>query len=193
MRKSRAALLGLAALPLSQFGHALATRLAGQGWAPAAGAHAYYPALLQSAGAAAGAAMLAAGLALALARVFGGPRLRSAAGLPVPIAILGLAALQSEIYVVQELLEGSNPAAIAAGGLAGQVPVAVAGGIILALLSSRIGPALQRLRAGIGPALDLRRLPSESRPASILDSLHAGLAGVPARGRGPPPALPVRS
>lgn len=154
-RRRRLLLITGLALPLSQLGHSLASLLRSGSPLPADARHAYFGLGLEVSATLLGAALLACLLAVAVARRLGGsPRPRRA--WPLAWIFLGLAALQLEIYLVQEMLEGASSIDVAVRGLAGQLPVAALAALALHWLSARVGPAVCRLRRR--PSLLLVRL-----------------------------------
>jgi hypothetical protein len=146
-RARRLWVVALCAVPLSQLGHAISMELRAPGF-PAAGLrHAYLAATLEGSLALLGGGLLAALVAVATARRLAGRPLRGRGGWPLAWLVLALAAAQLEIYFMQELLEGSSSYDAARYGLAGQLPVALVAALALRWLSTRLGPALQTLRA----------------------------------------------
>jgi hypothetical protein len=145
MRRGRsiALVVGLA-LPFAELGHAVAY------WphVPAAGAHFYFPAVLEASGTLVAALLLTALAVLGAARVLEGRRPHRAAW-PLPLVFSGLLASQLTVFLIQEGLEaGSLPGlATLAAGLIGQQPVALLGALLLHWLSARLGPALAVLAA----------------------------------------------
>jgi hypothetical protein len=178
-----------AALPLSQLGHAFASALRHDGNPLEPGAaHRYFAADLSTALAVVAAALLGSGLVLAAARrrARGAPTRRRAAW-PLLWVFLGLAALQLEIYLVQELIEGSSTIDVAWRGLAGQLPVAGLAAVVIHWLSSRLGPAIRAVRR---PRWLLLRVLAAGRTHVL--GLLAQLKGLPAPARGGrAPPLPV--
>lgn len=151
-RARRLLLIAACALPLSQVGHALATYLRyGALLAPGRG-HSYFAADLEASVTVLGGALLAALAIVASARRMTGSPLRGR-GWPLGWIFLGLASLQLELYLVQELAEGSTTLDVAVRGLIGQVPVAAVAAMALRWLSIRLGPAVRRLRRPLMAAL----------------------------------------
>lgn len=151
-RVRRLWIIAACALPLSQLGHALAAFIRYGAIVPPGSRHAYFGAELEVSAAALGAGLLAALLVVGAARRLGGRPLRGRAW-PLGWLLLGLAALQLELYLVQEVAEGSTSIDVAVRGLVGQLPVALVASLALHWLSIRLGPAVRRLRRRVPVAL----------------------------------------
>lgn len=148
----------LVALPLSQLGHALAYSLhygPGALTRQSTGVHQYFPMLLGSAAALVGGLLLVSLLLIGLARrlvtLRGTPSLRTSWAL-LPVVLL-LLIQQLGIFVGQETLEGASLAhgpggfgRLLAYGAAGQLPVALAAGLALVWISTRVIRAVCALR-----------------------------------------------
>lgn len=163
IRLRRLVIVGALALPLSQVGHALASALRGAGAVQPGAAHSYFASDLAASSAALLAVAAAAAAVLVAARAARGgplPRARRNAW-PVLWTFLALAGLQLELYLLQELLEGSTTIDVAWRGLIGQLPVAAIAALVIQGLSTRLGPAGRELRRRL--AVGLTRL----EPASI--------------------------
>ena len=186
-RRLRGLQLLAIAIAASQAGHLLAYQARFGGAAltlERSGAHAYFLPMLTWLGGAAGAAALAALLAVAWARVFGGRRLglHAAAGWSAADLLPPLFVLQLAVYAGQETLEsvayGVNPPALVdllLWGALGQLPAAAAGALALAWLSTRLEGALEAVDirlAQLRPLLLEAGRPAPSRspfsPAAVL-------------------------
>lgn len=180
------------AVPLSQLGHALGTYLRyGQLMAPGR-AHGYFAADLEASAAILGGALLTALAIVGGARRLSGAPLRGR-GWPLGWIFLGLAALQLELYLVQELAEGATTIDVAVRGLIGQVPLAFVAALALRWLSVRLGPAVRRLRRPITAAL-ARLVPApEAVPATFALALPSGAPQRRAPSRAPPTLLAASS
>jgi hypothetical protein len=148
------------AVPLAELGHLIGYGLR----VPQDGVHAYFPNLLQAAGALIGAGLLGVLGVLVLARILTGelPRRK-----PWSFALVfcGLLFAQVAVFLVQEGVEAHAAPALATlvTGLLGQQPVALLAALALRWLSARVGPALESLARPCGPELAI--LPSLLRPA----------------------------
>lgn len=140
----------------SQIGHVVAyqARLGTQAQGQAA--HGYFPVLMGASTALAGAALVAAVLVMAGARLLGARRRRLAAGPRLPwLELLALVfTLQLATYFAQETLEAliSGNQAVPAPelllwGSLGQLPAAAAVALALSWLSVRFGAALEALQS----------------------------------------------
>jgi hypothetical protein len=99
--------------------------------------------------------ILAALLIAGFARLATGRRI---ADRPAPSLLRLLSVLytlQLAIFIAQETLEGGSPSGLFLWGLAGQLPMALAGAVALRWLSARVEPALARLRLSPSPAIRL--------------------------------------
>ncbi|HEX6547639.1 MAG TPA: hypothetical protein VF134_02730 [Candidatus Dormibacteraeota bacterium] len=174
------------ALPLSQLGHALASALrhGGNPLEPGA-AHRYFALDLGTVLAVLAVTLLACGMVLAAARRASGRTVvRRRSAWPLLWLFLGLAALQLELLLVQELLEGATTADVAWRGLAGQLPVAALGAVVMHWLSARLGPAVRAVRARAWAQL-VALTPVATSPRQHAAQL-SGLAVPVLGGRAPP-------
>lgn len=163
-RVRRLLVVAVVALPLSQLGHALAAYIRYGALLAPGRAHAYFAADLEASAALLGGALLAALAIVGGARRLSGAPLRGR-GWPLGWLFLGLAGLQLELYLAQELLEGATTIDVALRGLAGQLPVAAVAAVALRWLSVRLGPAVRRLRRPVTAALaQLAPVPSAAPP-----------------------------
>ena len=165
------ALVACLALPFAELGHAIAY------WphVPGAGAHHYFPAVLEASGALVAALLLTALAVLGAARVLEGRR-REQPAWPFASLFLGLLITQLSIFLIQESLEAGtlpSPAAVMAG-LLGQQPVALLGALILSWLSARLGPAIATLLALLRPQAVMQRVATASRAHSTRQPLPPG-------------------
>ena len=184
--RRRLPLVVLAALPLSELGHSLASQLRGHSWIPSGASHSYFAVLLQISGSLVGALILSAGLAVGLGRLASGRRLPARSAWPLLLLALAFASLQLEIYMIQELLEGTPSDQIAIGGLIGQLPVAIVAAAVTTLLLSRLGPALGVLASAFRVALPVMALLT-SGFSGRTGSSEPGIVGVHwTTTRGPP-------
>lgn len=187
-RARRLLVLSVLAVPLSQVGHSLASLARdGSPLAPG-GRHGYFGVALELSATLVAGTFLAALLAVVLARRPGRP-LRGR-GWPLAWVFLGLSAFQLELYLIQELIEGSSTIDVALRGLAGQLPVAAAAAVAVHWLSGRLRPALRRLRHRL-LAVIVQLIPAPDRweftlPPPLRVARDGGLAGPRA-----PPALPA--
>lgn len=189
-RARRLLVVAVYAVPLSQIGHALASSLRGSGPVQPGAAHAYFAADLTLSAAVLATAASSAAVALAAARALrGAPLVRAQrSAWPLLWTFLALVALQLELYLVQELVEGSTTADVAWRGLIGQVPVAAAAALIIQWLSERLGPAARELRRHSFFLVALATVPQTERAVAA-----PFVAGAPRRARvsrGPPILLP---
>jgi hypothetical protein len=155
----------LLAVPFAELGHLVAYGVR----IPSAGPHLYFPTLLQLAGGALGAALLASLAVLALARLLAGATARSRPW-SFPLLFAGLLAVQFLVFLVQEALEARSLPTLStvSVGLLAQQPIALVAALALRWLSARLGPAAQAL--------------ASSRPAQLAlgISLSPALRPVPA-------------
>lgn len=174
------------ALPLEQLGHALASVLNRGSVLEPGAAHSYLAGTVEAAATITGGALLAALIPVALARRAHGRMPRGSAW-PFLLLLLGLASIQLELFLAQELAEGGRSLDIVVRGLEGQLPVALVGALVLHWLSARVGPALAALSA---PALPVAALAAIWPLASWLPPLPLATLMTGATGaRGPPPVL----
>jgi hypothetical protein len=189
----------LVALPMSQFGHLIAywLRFGPEAIArQSSGAHAYFPAVVQTSAALAGGVLLGVLLLVGLGRMMVGlrnDRMREGGWPLLPLLAL-LLAFQLAIYAEQELAETSirglsapGPGALLGWGLAGQLPVAALAALAVSWLSGRVRAGVRRIRR----ARPLVILPREARPRPAAWALaHAERApssvAVTGANRGPP-------
>lgn len=151
MRRARRVLFVAAlAFPLAEVGHTIAYGLR----VSSTGAHLYFPAVLSTAGALAGGALVAALALLVLARIVAGatPRRRPWSFSPL---FIGLLAMQLALFLVQEGLEAhSLPGrGTLAMGLLAQQPQALMATLALRWLSARVVPALEAIASQRQPQL----------------------------------------
>jgi hypothetical protein len=184
--------VALVALPLSQLGHALAAYLRyGAPLAPGR-AHAYFSADLEVSAVVLGGALLAALAIVGGARRLSGAPLRGR-GWPLGWLFLGLGAFQLELYLVQELVEGSTTFDVALRGLAGQLPVAAVAAVALRWLSVRLGPAARRLRRPVAAALAQLVPAPDAAPPALLGAFLSVRLSREGPSRAPPRLLATRS
>lgn len=152
MRGRSWAVVGLAVAG-AQAGHLLAYRLRFGGAAQqiqSGGAHAYFPAFAKTALGVLALAVIAALLVIAVARVAArGPMTRRVSGPSFIGALAALFTLQLALFTAQEIAEaliaGLPPAGadvLLLWGMAGQLPVAVAGAAVLVWLGERLEAAI---------------------------------------------------
>ncbi|SRR5581483_73080 len=178
------------AVPLSQAGHALATALTERGAFIESGpAHRYFAADLQVSLLVLGGLLLGAAVVLGAAAVRAGGRLGYRRGWPIPLTFLALAAFQLEIYLFQELAEGSRAADLAGHGLAGQLPIALAAAVVVAWVSARWRRAVRVLARR--PSIELVALacPPAAAPLLSQPQRHDAPRHRRTRPRAPPAAL----
>lgn len=191
-------------LAASQVGHLAASELRQGPYALApdsSGAHAYVPALTTVALGAAGAALLAALLVVAAARVaWSSCGARSAGGRVRRIPALDLAAvlfaLQFAVFLGQETLEAAarggplpDATSLLLWGCLGQLPVALLAGLVLSWVGARFEAAVERLLASAGQPLAPRPTVPASRgraPARPRERAWCRAGAVSQRG---PPTL----
>jgi hypothetical protein len=191
-RARRLLVVAAVAAPLSQLGHALGAYLRyGRLLAPG-GAHGYFAADLEASAALLGVALLTALAIVAGARRLSGRPLRGR-GWPLGWIFLGLAGLQLEIYLVQELAEGATTMDVAVRGLAGQLPVAAVAALALRWLSVRLGPAVRRLRRPVTSVLVHLVPVPDAAPPALADVLVAAASRRRSPSRAPPTLLTARS
>jgi hypothetical protein len=168
-RVRRLLVVAVCALPLSQLGHALASLLTNSGALEPGAAHAYFAADLTLSASVLAAAASSAGVVLVVARALrGGPLVRAQrSAWPLLWTFFALAALQLELYLVQELVEGSTTADVAWRGLIGQLPVAAAAALIIQWLSERLGPAARELRRHPFLVVTLAAAPQAERAVAV--------------------------
>lgn len=149
----RALLVGALAVPFAELGHLVAYGVR----VPSGGSHIYFPTLLQLAGGALGAALLASLAVLALARLLTGLTARSRSW-SFPLLFAGLLAAQLLVFLVQEALEARSLPSLGTVslGLLAQQPIALVAAIALRWLSARLGPAARALSSGRPAQLPLR-------------------------------------
>jgi hypothetical protein len=169
-QSKRALLLALLAVPFSELGHLVAYGVR----VPSAGAHLYFPLLLQLSGAALGAALLPSLALLAAACLLTG-RQRRTRPWSFPIVFVTLLSLQLAVFLLQESLESRSLPSLGtlSVGLLGQQPVALTAALVLRWLTARLGPAAQAL--------------SSAAPARLLPPPVLRLAGEPVVSHQPPP------
>lgn len=189
-------------LAASQAGHLLATELRRGPRALAVdgtGVHGYVPALASVVLGLGGAAVLAALLVVAAARIVrtGG---RAAIARPAGESLLNVSAAlfatQLGIYVVQETLEAAgrtglpSPGELLLWGCIGQLPVAVLAAVILRWLASSFEAAVAELAARAGQPLAARTaLAPVHRWTAGRPAFRCRPAGRAASVRGPPELL----
>lgn len=196
---------GLLGLPLSGLGHAIAyvCRYGPRGLSlQGQGVHAYFPDTFALCAAALGAVLVAGLVVGGIGHVALG---RGAGRRPMPRRraldlILVVAAVQLQVYVVQETVEALRSGvqldvpwllAMLGWGLAGQLPVAALAGLGLSWLSARFEPALARLRSLCRACRPAATVPVPVavpvRPAPDAAARLAGVAPAALVKRGPPP------
>lgn len=202
MRRSRAwAPIAIClALPISQLGHWLVYVLRfghEAGIRQSSGAHAYFPAILESSAAMLSGILLGGLLVIGLARFMVGLRNERIpeGGWPVLPLLLLLLGAQLTAFAGQELLEAwvngaAAPAAttLVGWGVAGQLPVALLAAFSLSWISARVQSALHRI--GRGRRVIRLHRPGPRPPVPVLVQVvgHALLSSAPAvfSKRGPP-------
>jgi hypothetical protein len=134
-------------VPFAELGHLVAYGAR----VPSGGPHIYFPTVLQLAGGALGAALLASLAVLALARLLTGVTARSRPW-SFPLLFAGLLAAQLVVFLVQEALEARSLPRLSTVslGLLAQQPIALLAAVALRWLSARLGPAAQALSSS-GP------------------------------------------
>jgi hypothetical protein len=149
----RVLLLGALAVPFAELGHLVAYGAR----VPSGGPHIYFPTVLQLAGGALGAALLASLAVLALARLLTGVTARSRPW-SFPLLFAGLLAAQLVVFLVQEALEARSLPRLSTVslGLLAQQPIALLAAVALRWLSARLGPAAQALSSSGPTQLALR-------------------------------------
>lgn len=198
--KMGAALVGFGAL-LSQLGHLLVYQVqfgAAAQSVQSSGAHAYFPTLVKTSLGVVAAAVLCLLLVIGAARLATGGRVRSVAGAPSYLSLLGaLFTIQLVVYGLQETVESMVAgAAIATAphlllmGSVGQLPVAVLAALALKWLLVRFESAIAELR--VAPA----SIPMPVEPATVavsawyrLDLPLRPVASASLAKRGPPSSL----
>jgi hypothetical protein len=97
--------------------------------------------------------------------------------------------LQLAIFIAQETLEGGSPSGFFLWGLAGQLPMALAGAVALRWLAVRVEPALARLSLSPPPAIRLAPVAIVTvRPVPVPAAIPSTDFAVRAFSRrGPPP------
>jgi hypothetical protein len=184
-RVRRLLVVAAVAVPLSQVGHALAAYLRyGAPLAPGR-AHSYFFADLEVSVTLLGGALLAALAIVGAAKRLSGGELRGR-GWPLGWLFLGLGALQLELYLTQELVEGATTVDVAVRGLAGQLPVAAVAAIAVRWLSVRLGPAVRRLRRPISAALAQLVPTPEAAPPTFAGAFLPGRLSRQGPSRAPP-------
>jgi hypothetical protein len=135
------------------------------------GAHAYFPALAKTGLGLAALAILAGGLVVAAARMVAGRQVEPGSA-PAVVRLLALVyTIQLACFAGQETIEAllgggpptSAPALLMWGAL-GQLPVAVAGSLVIRWLLVRVGPALAELRLGPTPSFLVTPVVLRARP-----------------------------
>lgn len=148
-------------IPLSELGHTVAyvAQYGRQGLLlESQGVHAYFPQVLQFSASGVGLVLLAALLVMGLGRLAAGrgAGLRRTGGQAVLDLLVVMAAVQLQIYLLQEILEVlathqpltfSLLFSILGWGLAGQLPVAIPAALALSWLSIRTEAAVEQLRS----------------------------------------------
>lgn len=205
MRARFAAVVGLGVAG-AQAGHLLAYQLqfgAAAEQIQATGAHAYFPALAKTVFGVAALALIGALLVVAAARVAARGRTARRVSGPSFIGVLAaLFTIQLSWFMVQELVEALIAGVPPAGadllllwGMAGQLPVALAGAAVLVWLGERVEAAISELGSVIASELSLPvDAPLALRPvfaAVALATTHAARSRTVKRG--PPVLLPVPS
>jgi hypothetical protein len=149
----RALLVGALAVPFAELGHLVAYGVR----VPSGGSHLYFPTLLQLAGGALGAALLASLAVLALARLLTGLTARSRPW-SFPLLFAGLLAAQLLVFLFQEAVEARSLPHLStiSLGLLAQQPIALVAAMALRWLSARLGPATRALSTGRPAQLTLR-------------------------------------
>jgi hypothetical protein len=135
------------------------------------GAHAYFPALAKTGLGLAALAILAGGLVVAAARIVAGRRIEPGSA-PAVVRLLALVyTIQLACFAGQETIEalfGGGPPtsapALLMWGAVGQLPVAVAGSLVIRWLLVRVGPALAELRLGPTPSFLVTPVVLRARP-----------------------------
>jgi hypothetical protein len=180
----RALLLVPLTIPFAELGHLAAYGVR----VPASGVHVYYPSLLQFAGGALGAVLLASLAVLALARLVSGGTVRRKPW-SFPLLFAGLLAAQVIVFLVQEGLESHSLPGLGTLtiGLLGQQPVALVAALSLRWLSARLGPAARALSSARQPVITPRpAAPLVLRPVSVCQAVPPATR-VRARGQRAPP------